>query len=81
MGNPQQSEQTDQPDPEACAPPQEACATSHPPGVNLTVVVQQPGPAMPRLPLALLFMVLFTFCLVMLFVPMIAAGYHTMLYQ
>lgn len=67
MGNPEQI------DPEASAPPQEQAAPIH-----LTVVVE---PHANRLPLALLFMVLFTFCLVLLFVPAISYGYHKMLFQ
>ena len=71
MGNPEQTESPSAPDPEACVPQQT-------PAVNVNVVVPPPTQ---HLPLALLFMVLFTFCLVLMFVPMISYGYHEMLYK
>jgi hypothetical protein len=67
MGNPEQN------DPEACAPPQEQA-----PAIHLTVVVE---PASSKLPFALLFMVLFTFCLAMLSVPAASYGYYAIMNQ
>ena len=67
MGNPEHN------DPEASAPPEE-----RPAPIQLTVVVESHSRA---LPFALLFMVLFTFCIVLLSVPAISYGYYNIGHQ